>query len=110
MMTYLELSADNILYDHFTSALFLPQTQRSTAFRPCVRCWKMVEGSFEPQARGGSRMSQPTVFDRNPRLTQPAGRLAWQESFGPTAGRVACAVGRTAVQSRDRRSLRRGVG
>ena len=28
-------------------------------------------------------MSQPTVFDRNPRLTQPAGRPAWQESFGP---------------------------
>ncbi len=25
-MTYLELSADNTFYDHFTSALFLPHT------------------------------------------------------------------------------------
>jgi hypothetical protein len=33
-------------------------------------------------------MSQPTVFDRNPRLTQPVGRLAWQESFGPMLGEL----------------------
>ena len=41
-------------------------------------------------------MSQPTVFERNPALTEPAGRRAWQESFQPMLGDL-----RTRLQESD---------
>ena len=103
-LTYLELSADNAFYDCFTSALFLPHTEISR-FPSVQALLRNGRGEVRAAARGGSGMSQPTVFDRNPRLTQPAGRLAWQESFGPMLGELRAQLQERRPES-DRRSLR----
>lgn len=51
-MTYVELSADNMFYDAFTSALFLPNTDLSTF--PSVRNWLERRSSKEDVAVAAS--------------------------------------------------------
>lgn len=40
-------------------------------------------------------MNQPTVFERNRNLTKPAGRAAWNESFGPVLAELRDALRRS---------------